>query len=585
MLIGYPNFLFSQKKDSLIEHAEQLGTYSQKIEFYKKSVDELKHQNFKRSIEISNWGISLAKKNQDIVSEADLIRLKGNAHYFKGNFDSTSHYLYKSLSLLDKESPNKSLGKLYNDLGKLYRKLKDYPRALQNYENAFNIYEKLSDEEGIATIYNESGVVYEYMKNYSEAISRYQKSLHIQEKRKDFVGQGYALEFIGGVYLLQKNFIESEKYLKKSLEIRKQTKDQFAIAMSYNVLGNLYLEQNKIPEATNYYKESNHIATTIGYLDLMKTNYESLSKLYKNSGNYELAFENLNQFRKLNDSIFNIGRIKQVEELSTQYETAEKDKEIVENKAKIFQRNTALAALIGVLLLGLVYYKNYQNKQKIKLQKEILHQQDLATKAVMDAEDNERKRMATHLHDGVGQLLSAVNMNVGVLEEFKDEPENFSTIINKTKNILDEAITDVRSLSHQIMPNMLIKNSLSNALRELIEKTTSPKLQISLKMEGLRDDLDENIQVVMYRIIQECINNTIKHAEASSIDIVIQQKENSIFTLIADNGKGFNPLKLNSKSAGLGLENIKSRIEFLKGKIEIDSAENQGTKVNVEIPL
>jgi Signal transduction histidine kinase len=165
----------------------------------------------------------------------------------------------------------------------------------------------------------------------------------------------------------------------------------------------------------------------------------------------------------------------------------------------------------------------------------------------MNAEDNERKRMATHLHDGIGQLLSAANMNVEVLDEVRENDESYSKILGKTKEILDEAIADVRSLSHQIMPNMLIKNSLSNALRELIEKSNSPKLNINLKMEGLDDAIDQNIQVVLYRTIQECINNTIKHAEASHINIEIIQDMQKISTEISDNGKGFNPLRVHSK--------------------------------------
>ena len=132
---------------------------------------------------------------------------------------------------------------------------------------------------------------------------------------------------------------------------------------------------------------------------------------------------------------------------------------------------------------------------------------------------------------------------------------------------------------------MLIKNSLANALRDLIEKTTSPMLHISLKIDGLEKNLDQNLQIVMYRTIQECINNTIKHSGATKIDIMLIQNKNRIFTEIADNGKGFNPLKVNSKNDGMGLENLKSRIEFLKGTINIESAENQGTKIKVEIPI
>jgi signal transduction histidine kinase len=235
--------------------------------------------------------------------------------------------------------------------------------------------------------------------------------------------------------------------------------------------------------------------------------------------------------------------------------------------------------------MGFIYYKNYQNKQKVKLQKEILHQQDLATKAVMNAEDNERKRMATHLHDGIGQLLTAANMNISVLDDFKKDEDNFTKVLSKTKEILSEAILDVRTLSHQIMPNMLIKNSLSDALRDLISKTNSPKLHIELKIDGLKNDLDQNIQVVMYRIIQECINNTIKHAQANKVEISLLQNKEMIEAIFKDDGIGFNPLKISSKNDGLGLDNIKSRIDMLKGDLKIISAKGEGTSIIMKIPV
>ena len=193
--------------------------------------------------------------------------------------------------------------------------------------------------------------------------------------------------------------------------------------------------------------------------------------------------------------------------------------------------------------------------------------------------------MAIQLHDGIAQLLSAALMNVNVLEEFKNDDQNFYKILDKTKNIMSDAILDVRTLSHQIIPNMLIKNSLADALRDLISKTTSTKLDIDLRVDGLQDNLNQNIQVVMYRIIQECINNTIKHANANKVQISIFQTKHWIEAAFNDNGKGFNPLKINSNNDGIGLDNIKSRVDMLKGELQLKSTEGEGTLIKMKIPL
>lgn len=576
--------LFSaQEKDSVDLILNQKMPYPEKVIILKKLIN--KNQDFEKGIGFINRTISLAKKNNDGITEGSMLRLKGRSYYFRGTLDSASFYLYKSLALLEKENSPQELALVYNDIGKFYRKTKNFPRALKNYDRALGIYQKLDDQEGIATIYNESGVVYEYMGENEEALSRYRKSLDIQIKRKDLVGQGYALEFIGGNYLMQKKLQLAEEFLLKALDIRKQTKDDFAIALNQNALGNLYLEIGELGNAELFFKASNTIAEKTNYLDLMSQNYQQLAVVAEKQGNYNGAYRYLQTYKKYNDSIFNLGKTKQIEELSVKYETSEKDNEILAQKSGILKRNVGVYSLLGLLLFGFVYYKNYRNKQKIKLQREILNQQDLATKAVMDAEDNERKRMATHLHDGIGQLLAAANMNVNMLQEYKTDEENYNKILGRTTSILKEVITDVRTLSHQIMPNQLIKNSLGNAVRELIEKSKSPKLYIDLKIEDLNENLDQNIQIVIFRIIQECINNTIKHAEAKTISIAIGQSHHHLKTLIVDDGKGFNPLKIARSNDGMGLESIKSRIALLKGTISIESAEGKGTKITVDLPI
>ena len=176
-------------------------------------------------------------------------------------------------------------------------------------------------------------------------------------------------------------------------------------------------------------------------------------------------------------------------------------------------------------------------------------------------------------------------MNLMVLEEYKDADSDMGDVIGKTKKILKDAMVEVRTLSHQMMPNMLIKNSLSNALKELIDQSSTPKLAVHLQLDGLMDNLDENIQIVMYRVIQECINNTLKHAEATEIFIRVQQTKTEILAYFKDNGKGFNPETTSSKSFGMGLENIRSRIEFLKGLFLLNSGTGQGTEITVKIPL
>lgn len=571
-------------KDSITDQINSAGNTAEKLSLYRKFAEYFSTKDFNRSIDLASDGGKLAGKLKNTTLEGDFLRLKGNAHYIAGNLDSAGTYYYKALSLLKETNQPKYLAQLYNNLGRFYRKTKDFPRSLKNYDLALSLYQQLNDLEGIATIYNESGVVYEYLGEHEEAVRRYSQSLEIQKKRGDLVGQGYSLEFIGGNYLLQKKYDLAEKFLLKALRIRKETKDKFAIALNYNVLGHLFIEQKKYPQAENYFQISNEISLQLNYLDLQKDNYENLAKIYRFRGENDAAYEHLNKFRIINDSLFSLGKVRQIEELSLKYETAEKDRQILTEKSKVLKRNALVFSLIGLLLIGFFYYKNYQHKQKIRLQREIIHQQNLATIAVINTEDNERKRMATHLHDGIGQLLAAANMNISVLDDYRNDQNIFPKVLQKTHTILADAISDVRTLSHQIMPNILISNNLSHALEDLAVKTESPKLTVDLQLEGLKNNLSQNIQVVLYRVIQECINNTIKHANASQIMISIAQSDKMVSAHYKDDGKGIHS---DDKKAGdgLGLANIKSRIEMLQGTYTLESEPEKGFSLKIQIPL
>lgn len=570
-------FGFAQEKDSIDLLIYQEKNTSQKLLLFEKTLDQIKHQNFEKSIKLSDQAIALAEKAKDFSTKGNLLRLKGNAYYFKGNYDSCSIYFYKSLQILTKHDSPKNLLLLYNDFGRLYRKLKDYPRALKNYESAFQIEKKLNNEELLATIYNESGIVYEEMGNFDEAINRYQKSLKIQEKRKDLVGQGYSLEFIGGAYLLQKEFSKSENYLQKALLIREKTKDQFAVALNLNVLGNLYFEQKDLKKAEIHFIKSNDISQKINYRDLLKSNFQQLAKLYKSTGKYDLAYENLENYRAINDEIFNIEKLKQIEELSTKYETAEKDKLILEQKSKILKRNVLVCSLLGFLLMGFIFYRNYQNKQKILLEKEIYLQNELATKALFQGEQNERIRIARDLHDSIGQMLSLIKMNLSAQEQNSES--------QKMQNLVDQTIDEVRAISHNLIPEELnfgIISALEN-LADKINTSSDTKMEIIIPEEIRSVKFRKQNELSIYRIVQEVVNNMVKHADATAINLSIHKLENSLILSIKDNGKGIDDQDI-KESKGIGWKNINARVNMMDGKIKINSEKLAGTQIEITLP-
>ena len=169
-----------------------------------------------------------------------------------------------------------------------------------------------------------------------------------------------------------------------------------------------------------------------------------------------------------------------------------------------------------------------------------MKQQEIAVKAVIEAEENERQRIARDLHDGVGQMMSAAKMNLSAFESairFTDteQKDSFEKIIS----LVDESCKEVRTVSHIMMPNALLKNNLAAAIRELVDKLNNKALKIHVYTEGLDERLDSNMETVLYRVIQECVTNAIKHAGATTLDISLIKDKEGISCTFETNGKGF----------------------------------------------
>jgi two-component system, NarL family, sensor kinase len=560
-----------------------------KLGAYKVLARELIYKDFEESQQVSQNGYALATRLNDSASLGEFNLLRGLAWYFKGSYDSAAVYYYRALEMLGQQKDLSKKAGVLNEIGKLYRKTRDLKRSLQMYDEAYAIYKQLNDESGMATILNESGVVFEYREDYAEAIRRYKSSLALREKLNDDVGRAYSYNFLGGAYTLQKNFTEAENYLSRSLDLRKKIRDSFAIALSHSDLGYMYKEQGKYAESIVQYNLSNAIAAKMHYAELLLANYREMATIYEKNGEFALSLSFYKKHAALKDSIFAGDKLKQIEQLNAKYQAEKKEQQLQLQEAAITKKNYLLWALgIGIALIvvaGIGFYRKRRLEHKIALQEEVMRQQDLSTKAIINAEENERRRIAADLHDGVGQMMSAAKMNLSSFENevsFRDENQRMR--FDRLIGLMDESCKEIRSVSHQMMPNALLKSGLANAVKEFLDKIDHRIIRINLHTEGLQERLDTNTETVLYRVIQECVNNVIKHAGANNLDISLIRDVDGISATIEDNGRGFDTGD-SKKYEGIGLKNISSRVAYLKGTVDFDSSPGRGTLVAIHVPL
>lgn len=526
-------------------------------------------------------------KDYHALVNADII--VGNIAYFSGKHDEALRIYMVALHNAETANRHDLIASVCNEIGTLLKKNKSLREALDYYTRSLKEATLAKNTSLIANAYNNIGLVYEEKGEYKKALTQYQSSLTRYRNVKEKLGESYSLEYIGYVYFLMKKYALAIENLEKSLALRKEIKDNYGISICLIELTEVYKAKGDFGKAVEYGKQATAFSKEINYPDMLQNGYLLLSKIYEENRSYSEAYLAHKSYVSVKDSLFNATKSKQIGELQTKYETEKKQQQIsILNKENTIQKLTIMAiisAFILSLFISYLIYNRYKLRQDARLNQEVILQQDIATKAVLKAEENERKRISGELHDGLGQMFSAVKLNLSALtDQIKFEDNHAEKMFEKTVALVDESCKEVRVISHQMAPNILLKSGLATAVRDFIDKIDSRKLKINLSTVGLNERLDQNVEMVLYRVIQEAVNNVIKHAEADTLDIQLSKDEEGVNVMIEDNGKGFDATSL-AKFEGIGLKNISTRVEYLKGQVDFSSTQGAGTLVAIYIPL
>ncbi len=523
------------------------------------------------------------------------IRMALNNNYFlQGDYTGAMRISTDGLAKAEQLKDENRMAHFNNVIGYIYMKLRDTAKAGVYYNNHLKNARNINDSFEVAHALYNLGDLAITKKKYDEAIGYFTRSLNdyadIKEnslfdhdERKAFVSNKLAQ-----CWKLKGDLARALYHIGPSLAATNMTTsvNPYDKADFFINAGDIYNRVLNTDSSLKLLRKGLGIAVEIDHREFKRDAYEQLALVFSRKKIYDSAFIYQQLFSKLKDSITNEISSEEIyqRDADLQIERQQQVQSIAMERQRVW-RNIIIGVGIFLLLTVVFLYNRYQLKQKNRYQRELNRQQIELFNAIAATQEQERKRIAQDIHDSLGSVLSAAKLKLAEAGELNPElatDEKFLTGIS----LLDEASGELRNISHNIMPATLSKLGLVPALKNLSEKISTHKgLQVTFSSHELNTRLDEQTEISIYRIILELINNIVKHANANRAMVQLVKFPDSINITVEDNGKGFDLTKTLHEKKGIGLGNIFSRVEYMKGQINVDAVEGRGTTVIIDIPV
>lgn len=500
---------------------------------------------------------------------------------------------------VDEES-NNSYGKFLklNNIANIYAEINELDKAAENLREALALTNTVDDERVFRNkglILNNLGTIYAEKRNFQEAIEYFKDAVkeNLKNENKKELGRNY--QNLGATYEKNNQILQSLNMLKKAISIREEFKDTIELIETNMQFGSSYGKIGKIQESTSYFDKALDYAKDQKNDRLIAEVYEAIANNFYINGSYQKAADNLKLQMVYKDSLLSGEKVKEIAGYQVKYETEKKNKELAQQSAQLQeQENTLLKrnnqiklALLGggfLLLGGIGIWLYSRQRQKLKDNRILAlknEQEVVKLEALITGEEKERVRLAQDLHDGINGDLSVIKYKISNVDKSafsNEEKQEYKEAIT----MLDNAVEQVRRISHNLAPPSLHNFDLIEAIKQYCTKVnTSRKVSVDFQYYGDQFQLNKEHETAVYRMIQEMLNNIVKHAEASEALVQLNHRDDHLHLTVEDNGKGFN---IDEKAEGMGLKNIRSRADFLKADLDVSSGKN-GTTFGLVVEL
>ena len=572
------------------------GLYEQGLTAFSEASDFLSHF-------YSGENLTSAEKEETEARILDADLSQGNVYLELYEYEKAIDVFWKVLSLLNKSVfPEKDAvtAATYQSIALAYYHRAQYQTALQYYLMAVPFAHESGNErlEAENNIY--AAMCYTLLEKFDSSSLLLQKAEPIVLQSQDTGLKTMFFARKAELYRFTDQYQQALIYYDLAIQNAEVTSNIYMQATFLSAKSKCLLKLNRIPEAREIGLKSLTLAKSINKQREILEAQRVLSLVEFKAGNYAAAYTYLEQINIGEDSLHTTELTEKIQSLDKKYQLELKEEKIIQLEKdnriqelinhKRLMANIFLAISFVLLIIpGILLIRNYKQRQKLQDQKILkleTEKQLFAAAAVLRGEEQERSRLAKDLHDGLGGLLSGIKYSFQSMKEnLILTPEN-AIAFDRSLDMLGTSIHEMRRVAHNLMPESINRFGLDIALSDFCAGVeNSGVLNLKYQSFGLENrTLDHTISVAVYRIIQELVNNIVKHAEARQALVQVTIGEDLLLIDVEDDGKGFDKEQINSKK-GIGWNNIQSRIDYLNGKIELKSTESKGTIVHIEINI
>ncbi len=550
-----------------------------------------------------NYGRALrfASDPRDIRLIAAILSGVGRVYESRDNYHEALRYFLRSLRLRENSGDALGVAESFNNIGIIHYNTSNWERALQYYQNALQIRRDKNDAAGISETLHNIGLMYEAEDKTKEAVQLYHQALQINEKHGFLWRAALNYNNLGSCARTLGRTSEALAYHLKTAKLQEEIADVRGLALAQYNVANDYFDLGRADSALAYARMSLERSEKTGNLYVKRNVFLLMGRIAERKSNYPAALTYTRQAQALNDSIYHTESQRLIADMNAKHDVDKKENEIIQlqqqraledlnARNEIYRLRSWLGvALAAIVLLGCVWVIARMRQARKEMQRrdvenlEKIRQQEAWSQDMIEVQENERKRIARELHDGICQAITVSRLNlINIPKKSTLDPDALNAI-EHTADALDQTYRELRSLSHQMIPKALEVTGLCDAMEDLMGKTFAHTDTRFSFERGQAPRLAPQQEASLYRIFQELIANIVKHAQATEVNVQVYTAGKMLIMMVEDNGVGMHRTE-GLPHEGIGLSNIRYRVQLLHGIYNVESPESGGTLTMIQVP-